>query len=151
MKNTNEEFVSFSTAELAKKVGFDWQVWEFFEGTSLKFSASVKVIWLSTNLPEAQNYNKSDDLFTPAEIHHISRPTQAHLQKWLRSKHIHIHICYLEETKRWNTDMYYIKSETILLNQVLQFSKNRTYEQALERGLLFVLKHLESNGSKSKR
>lgn len=126
MSSLKEELISFDTAKLAKKKGFN----------ELSNSCYNIIGVISNNIN-----NKNED-WTNNEIY--SAPTQSLLQKWLREAHkkeISITPVWSDETKT-STEycpwVYYTKQEEELVDEEPEFYK--TYEEALEKSLQEALK-----------
>ena len=119
-----EQLITFETAKLAKKKGFDIPVHYFVSDVS----------GYSANMNAVQDFNKEQASF-------YSAPTQSLLQKWLREKHN----CVVF-TKPWIGANFFISSDTfyseIYLNQYRkgETELEDTYEEALEKGLQEALK-----------
>jgi hypothetical protein len=126
-----EDSVSFETAKLAKRCGFAVPV---YYGVS-----SSKMNLLSKPGKGTYNWN------TPNK-HTISIPTQALLQKWIREvQGIHINVLYPTEEKDYiNTPHFKIQIlEKIPQHLAKKYTTRwdfRTYEEALEIGLVEALK-----------
>lgn len=128
-----ETIVSEKLAKLARQKGFNW-----FVNTLYIYGHLMECPDQFGTEPNKKNWNEDQD-----NNHFTSAPTQAFLQKWLRDEHnIHIHICYFEDTDKWNVDVYTLRQGD-LLNQPMQFCSNKTYEDALEVGLFHALKNIQ--------
>ena len=121
--------IKYETAKLAKNKGFSWgAIFYYNEGSDLRQLDSLV----------DSNYNNIYDKY--------SAPTQSLLQKWLRD--IHKIIVWVEPN-------YDFAEEQILLDEWFavitkgSFSNNKetkpfkTYEQALEEGLLKALQMIK--------
>lgn len=112
-----DQLISFETAVLAKEKGFD----------------------IECNI---QFHDKGIfQLATPENT--FERPTQSLLQKWLREKHnIHIEVycSKLEKdpSRKWRCEIKYISSP--FKRTTGHYYIGRTYEEALEQGLIEALK-----------
>jgi hypothetical protein len=116
----NEQLVSLDTARLAKEKGFNWDVFDYYYDGKLKR-------WS----PSTRNANKFGVPF--------SAPQQSLLQKWLRNVHgWHIRISI-------NLGDYYFDVESVMGTTYLKNQCEigyKSYEEALEEGLLYSLKLL---------
>lgn len=135
-----EELVSFETAKLAREKGFNVQTFDWYDYTG--------------------NYHKG---FIPHELHECPRykeyyaPTQSLLQRWLREeKMVHVEIahnpmyggfmpylCEIENGKYGVFTLLEANCHCIAMH-------NATYEEALEAGLQYALKHPEKWNDKEK-
>jgi hypothetical protein len=116
-----EQLTSFATARLAKIKGFDWPVKNF--------------MWI-----EEGNYERTNSVYYESDhnksAERRSLPTQSLLQKWLRDKHGIIVLpedeCHPEI---WVFNIHSKKG-------YFHYTKRayKTYEEALEVGLLEALK-----------
>lgn len=115
-----DQLISFNTAKLAKKKGFDLLTVNGI--TEYNVIKSGKY-----NLP--MDWNGSD---------FISCPTQSLLQKWLREKHnIEVISLRAEDFMFYKYKVSNIKKLKINLKAGFEFN---TYEEALEKGLQEALK-----------
>lgn len=121
--------VKFETARLAKEKNFDWSC-----NNAYDLSGNLGNYY---DIVEESPFEENDVDYDSLRY---SAPTQSFLQKWLREVHnIHIHICYFTESNTWNVDLYKLPNND-LINNPMEFSKNNTYEQALEVGIYEGLK-----------
>ena len=113
-----EQLVSFEVAKLAKDVGFN----------------------LKTHYCYLDEYN-----FKPfiEKVKCMSAPTQSLIQKWLRETYS----IYISIKTHLNLDGKYLFSFNYYLNNKIVKNNKRfkTYEEALENGLIECLKHLKKN------
>ena len=114
-----EAYVSFETAELLKKKGFDVACISLYlvDGT------------YSLIINEPKNYNEE----------HISRPTHQMALAWLREKDIYVDIVPHYINKRKKRFLYVIKDEHAFW-QSEEFFK--TYEEATEAAIKYSLENL---------
>lgn len=125
--NTHEQYISLETAKLLKKVGFDWEVYSFYD-------TNYKDI-LFTRRVACVNWNMSDSGYM------FSAPTQAVAMRWLREVNllnVEIETTYSSYHKRRCfrpairfLDEYYAK---------LYLDGVDTYEQAAEEAIQECLK-----------
>jgi hypothetical protein len=121
-----EQLVSFYTAKLAKDKGFDWEC----------------------SLMYASNGNICDKVYDFDNW--CFAPTQSLLQKWLREKHgiiVFVKIdlpkhFYISLTDKVNIIYKYNIHKNNLLD--IKFHEFKTYEEALEKGLLEALKIIKN-------
>jgi hypothetical protein len=81
-------------------------------------------------------------------VEYVSAPTQSLLQKWLREKHKLFVWVEPDEINKKSMCTYFIQSmdESIVINEFSEprfktwIMANKTYEEALEKGLLEALK-----------
>jgi len=125
-----EQLVDKETAVLAKEKGFNEPCWDFIDINNQEENV---ISWIGDTFEEKLEL----------AIYFVKcyRPTQSLLQKWLREKHnLHIHISRLAEGV-WNVDIYKLAPiDDILMNNPLEFSNNKSFEDALEVGLYQALK-----------
>lgn len=127
MENT---LISFETAKIAKEKGFNepCDSWFFENADGLHNNASE---WVNSMLA----------------IDDYSAPTQSLLQKWLREKHSIIVLVGLKESSLslYTPTIQYIASKTTSL--IAHFPTHfKTYEEALELGLIEGLKRIKQYG-----
>lgn len=120
-----EQLVSFETAKLAKEKGFSEPIMYAYDNKGNKYSR--------------------DSISHDFNIRGLlSAPTQSLLQKWLREVYdleVHIGLSYTNNKKSgYNTSLF---GKTFGNNKYLE-SKFKTYEEALEVGLLEGLKLVDS-------
>ena len=128
-----DTLISFETAKLAKKKGFDIPQNKMYSFGSEMFSSILEIKFHDGNKHECsiEPYNWNGKIGVTSTKYY-SAPTQSLLQKWLREKH--------------NIDVYCIPCETQLGNMTLWKSDDTfvgTYEEALEVGLIEGLKLIE--------
>ena len=132
-----DQLITFETAELAKKKGFDYKCRGYY------YSLSETVMSNGT-LTGAQNYNNpKKDKFAGSPYY--SAPTQSLLQRWLREVHDLDLYCtpdYLNvvKTREKVYDCVCVKCEAGNINLLFHLNDYTTYEAALERGLIEALK-----------
>lgn len=130
-----EKLISFETAKLSKEKGFDYAVMSYYSHpTEYKPELTLYNINEEDEL-DFRNWNKMDDF----PWRYFSAPTQNFLQKWLRGKHnIHISIIFDENTA--NTYYFYKINSGDGFIKKESMHTFKTYEEALEIGLLTALK-----------
>lgn len=127
-----ENYILFETAKLAKKKGFDWECWSYYDE---KIDKIQKWINFEEDGPLTNNHNSS----------YISATTQSLLAKWLRE----IHGLYVDAHPS-HTDNKLFKTtfvvEVVHLHKLKLYSgaeQNKdyfeSYEEALEVGLFSAL------------
>ena len=116
-----ENYVSFDTAKMLKKAGFDVPCTSQYTDNGFRWDNLSRV-----------NYNSCESLF--------SRPTQALAARWLREVH-HYAVCvwYSAEHEKWfhahgDLDNMMFDEEYSISDFIYD-----SYEQALEAGLQFAL------------
>ena len=134
-----EQLISFETAKLAKKKGFDWSV-SWYATHKRKAPTNPDSFY-----PELSTFKNWNDDANLNFYDRYSLPTQSLLQKWLRDIHnIHINIdCnaggwYYELMKCNGTTIYIEKGRN--KGMAYQGFNYETYEEALEAGLQEALK-----------
>lgn len=139
-----EELISLDTARLAKEVGFN--VTLRFSSVNHAYFPPIKEFkeFNYENLEDysqfnLKQYNPKDELIEKCGIPYYLAPTQSLLQKWLREKHkIHIDVVYFINqpinNELW-ADCY-----QFFVNGEAFHPYCKTYEEALELGLLKTLK-----------
>ncbi len=127
-----EQLISFETAKLAKKKGFNWCVLNHYEDELFK----------------NKGYLFQDDVKnTELEHYEYSAPTQSLLQKWLREEH-GIYVTVMPD-KSYDFGLLFnvvVKSDAkdymydLILRDGGKIMDLETHEQALEAGLIEALK-----------
>lgn len=142
-----EQLITFKVAKLAKEKGFNWEVY---------YSYDERV-----ELAEyAKNFNLDTDEVVDIRLDHlkidfngisnnfISAPTQSLLQKWLREVHnIHIQIFFINNSFRVKVKYFY--KDMIMSLPITRYA-HKTYEEALEKGLLEGLIKIKKQNNDSK-
>ena len=127
-----EELVTFETAVLAKEKGFDWGVRHYY-GSPM----NPHICYAKSDYAIPRDYD-SKDKGNPA--YYISAPTLSLLQRWLREiKQVEIVVSPRNKDK----GMFYGCS--VLTDDLHSSvgSEFKSYEEALEKGLMFALKLLK--------
>ena len=121
-----ENYVSFDTAKMLKKAGFDVPCTSQYTDNGFGWDNLSRV-----------NYNSCESLF--------SRPTQALAARWLREVH-HYAVCvwYSAEHEKWfhahgDLDNMMFDEEYSISDFIYD-----SYEQALEAGLQFALRLIKT-------
>jgi hypothetical protein len=144
MKQITEDYCSFETAQLLKEKGFDEECQGYFEvpNTSFPFSDKQKTRKVLNVLPKDWNSHLKECV----TYEHISIPTHQMALKWLREVHdLHI-VVYPwqadneEKAIHWCCTVY--KSFAHLGNDVYTNETPKSYEEAVEAALNYVLKNL---------
>ena len=131
-----EQLITFETAKLAKEKGFNILTrnhWSTYDNQGIEnnfLRKSYKADWNEKNIPYVSN--KLETLY--------SAPTQSLLQKWLREVY-DIDITVNSNNESRINRLY----EAVIYSDVIEeesneFSWFKTYEGALEDGLLEALK-----------
>jgi hypothetical protein len=115
-----EELISFETAKLARKKGFNWNTRRFYSPDG---RVDITMYSKNHNRPMSENY---------------AIPTQSLLQKWLREKY-HLHIQIIEYDKDGSLIIQITKNSQLVYDYMTSFDINE-YEEALEKGLQEALK-----------
>jgi hypothetical protein len=144
-----EDLIEFETAKLAKKKGFEAILYSYYESNSkelIQNHVTIRRTFKSeTGTPYGQN-TKEDYEAILSDIDNsldefILAPTQSLLQKWLREKHNIIVL--LEPVLGFSHIEFsmsiYTKKNIFSLTK-FHVSSNKTYEEALEAGLIEGLK-----------
>ena len=139
--NITEDYVSFETAKLLKKKGFNWE-WSPF------YSEQDRDKWARNNNYNIPNPNYDANIPFDSEILNVIAP-HVSLQmamKWLREKHsLHIQVFYdMEKSAFWASiipTMYPI-SDKIEQNTLSFDYKGITYEEACEAAIKYCLENL---------
>ena len=117
-----EQLVSFETAKLARDRGFTEYVENEYDSNGrLRFDHSTNAYYV---------VKRANDSISIA-----SAPTQSLLQRWLREVH-KIHV----ESRVSNVSGYFFRIKEYPANKIHLDSRYKTYELALEAGLLAALK-----------
>jgi hypothetical protein len=129
-----EQLVSFKTARIAKEKGF-WIA---------SYKCYDKAGFLNDTCNDEAVSFKYDYRTLPDKDKYLA-PTQSLLQKWLREVH-NIHIYVTSKTKTDNSVCFIPSGRTMpdtiknnLIVDVIIYSVNKTYEEALEKGLFEAL------------
>lgn len=136
-----ESIISFETAKLAEKKGFQELCLHYYNNGKLhapylENGSSTDVYYRVDleDLLENHNYKHlSGDFY--------SAPTQALLQKWLRELHNFHIIIIVDWTMEDIAFMYRLESDNYDSNGLSE--RHATYEQALEAGLIEALNMLK--------
>lgn len=136
-----EQYVSFETAKMLKRAGFDVPLYEFYVRTKTK-----EYIYVS-DVKENHNAYKWTEFDIPDFVDCCSRPTQALAAKWLREKH-ELHVLVEPYVSRMSADgkpfWYYticpVSSESYDADDdILGITRYKSYEEAMEAGLQCAL------------
>ena len=128
-----EELITYNTAKLAKEKGFNYPY---------IFPEQVGVL---------SCYSEIGDLGTSLmnnAIYNIQAPTQSLLQRWLREEHkIEVSISW-EQNMNWFYSIMWLWGTNAMITLELDDINNtksgyKTYEEALEQGLIEALKLIE--------
>ncbi len=126
-----EQLISFKTAKLAKKKGFDIKVETFYMGDSEDNFLH--------NAGKKDNWNNYKCILNESELSDdYSAPTQSLLQKWLREVHlisIKVDDFTYNSKIRYDVNVVPLGSQEDTPSEVL-----KSYEEALEKGLQESLK-----------
>jgi hypothetical protein len=144
-----EQLISFETAKLAKKVGFDWYVLTYYAKDVLKY-VPINDINPPSHIHLDFNWDKYSKQY--------SAPTQSLLQKWLREVHnIHVKVDdFIDDITgiEWDFEIVVIGTdidENGNYVPLISYStddpnrKFKIYEEALEQGLFEALKLIDNN------
>lgn len=126
-----EEFVSFETAKLLKKKGFDIPVHTFY---NIKGE-------LHSYIGDMVTHDVNSEVYINLEFYNA--PTQALVYRWLREKHLLNIDISIQNGGTWN---YGIEDITCPFDGGI-IPKHwddgfKTYEEALEAGIQYCLKNL---------
>src|SRR3989304_3680549 len=134
---TEDMLVSFKTAMLAKKKGFDWLIWYVYD---TKRPENIPQRYFHRyNWNTGTVYNYLNNLC-------ISAPTQSVLQKWLREVHkIHVNVDKEYDNNYWSTNICKLDGDFKWLLSGLdrKYTEFKSYEDALEAGLIEALKRIK--------
>lgn len=146
-----KQLISFKTAKLAKKRGFDWKCLYYYNiygeliANQISFwKHEEQAVFLGSDSPDSTFISKTYNVeallnsVNTIKLHKKSLwdvPTQSLLQKWLRDAHnFHIEIHNL-------SDVWWISIKKINSDNTLFISESYdNYEEVLERGLQKALK-----------
>jgi hypothetical protein len=116
-----EQFIEFETAKLAKEKGFNKEQNNFYHSHG----------YLNKTI---------NDFFVPR----FEAPTQSLLQKWLREVHdIDLDIYRNVLTEKYRVNEVYVNCKEIALDTYTEETEYKTYEEALEAGLIVGLKQIK--------
>ncbi len=129
-----EEYVSFETAKMLEEIGFDEPCdWAYYNDGKI---AAINAI----NSTLSRGY--------------ISRPTQSLAARWIREVHrIVVDVFFIPPSAKEDEWKYFIcKMDDLVLAGDFVSSKftYKTYEQAMEAGILFSLKLIINKQKKNK-
>lgn len=126
-----EEIITFETAKLAKKKGFTWDVKEAYYASKDELSKIMREeCW------NGYPVNTEDEAY-------LAAPTQSLLQKWLREVHKIIVEPWFYDNSNDFSVTYAIKvayPKTWHEHDEFVGDDYKTYEEALEQGLIEALK-----------
>jgi hypothetical protein len=123
-----EDVVLFETSKLAKKAGF------VFNGRTND--------WMQTTLPYNEDGTRDIQLRGSKEL--FPAPTQGLLQKWLRERHhIQVEVNFRKFGVKDCDGYYYMCATTKYHSMSAYYGKYKTYEEALEAGLLCGLESIK--------
>ena len=128
-----EELITYNTAKLAKEKGFNYPY---------IFPEQVGVLSCYSGIG-----NLGTSLMNNA-IYNIQAPTQSLLQRWLREEHkIEVSISW-EQNMNWFYSIMWLWGTNAMITLELDDINNtksgyKTYEEALEQGLIEALKLIE--------
>jgi hypothetical protein len=130
-----EKLIELETAKLAKEKGFEWLTRNYF--------GQINAEPFETHENSLDDYNSSRWDEKGGEW--ISRPTQSLLQKWLREVYnIDLDIYRNVLTENYRVNEVYVDCKEI--NNLYDYTEEieyKTYEEALEEGLIVGLKQLK--------
>ena len=139
-----EELITFETAVLAKKKGFDNREYHCFYGYRTDYDDKPKLYFFG----EASNSWNYISYGITKTYGHCNAPTQALLQRWLREKHnLYVLPDYIEVNESefhgheqneriWQANIFCLKE--LKIKAIAEWDRN--YEEALEKGLQEALK-----------
>jgi hypothetical protein len=143
-----EELISFETAKLAKEKGFTVETIEdvnnrIYWEKHPKYANKEQYYKEYCDLDELLTYEEHEDNGKP-----YSAPTQSLLQRWLREEHkIEVSISW-EQNMNWFYSIMWLWGTNAMITLELDDINNtksgyKTYEEALEQGLIEALKLIE--------
>lgn len=137
-----DELVSFETAKLAKEKGFDEPCSHYYVLDFQNFKADG--VLHKTGLPNDYDSNNILQFVKRTNQPHLSgAPTQSLLQRWLREEHeIFIEVTFVDSA---TNDWFGRVCARDIMSPVFEAhttEEHKTYEDALEEGLLEALKLL---------
>jgi hypothetical protein len=134
-----DKLIDFQTAVLAKEKGFDEEVLHFYKNAPSNHTTLIHVLEVDTHIKNEETW---------------SAPTQSLLQAWLREKYnIQIAIIPFADSS-WdeNSDRkyYYVVNPKMFYGFINKDESVgfKTYEEALEQGLLAALKLIKEKYEK---
>jgi hypothetical protein len=147
-----EEIVKFETAKLAKEKGFFYKTAQFYPTENPhSYNKDLQGVGILGTLHENNLYKKYTEIHEESGLleyqinTYISAPTQALLQKWLKDKH---NIIVLSEPvlgfSHIEFSMSIYTKKNIFSLTKFHVSSNKSYEEALEAGLIEGLKLIKS-------
>jgi hypothetical protein len=137
-----EDVVSPFIARIAKIKGFDWNTKTFYDENDKPHECSDQYQYCNNNLTKENTFSynaNGNDKFI------MSAPTQSHLQKWARHKHKTDIIPLPLQPNIYICNVYQQTKNIIQLTTIKENRKPiifKSYEDALDAGLLFFLKQL---------
>lgn len=131
-----DQLISFETAKLAKKKGFNEETSHYYDLIDNKLKHTIEGF---SNPNEDCMIDIELEWHNHSNFNRLAAPTQSLLQKWLREKHeLHVGIYYRNVDKSWITEIFYTRE--YMKNGRLPYTVHKTYEEALEQGLIEALK-----------
>ena len=142
-----EQLIEFETAKLAKEKGLKLETYTAYIGDEFFESEDKPNGYDGWDLAESQNWNNNSvyakdgggcfgcKLDNKKWFEAYAVTSQSILQKWLREEY-DIHIEIIPDREFWHTVMYPI----VCINDVGHYGNHKTYEKALEKGLIEALK-----------
>ena len=136
-----EQLVSFETAKLAKELGFNWKVRTYYG-----HACNPHIAYDKEDYSIPVDFN-NDDNYKGL----ISAPTQSLLNKWIRDVHKHyidIRICSIHDHDYGKYCVCRIFDISTGCDNLLLGITHKTYEKALEYGLLWTLNLIKAKDVK---
>lgn len=140
-----DTLISFKTAKLAKKKGFNKKVLFSYEYSDKKsFLYCGGVLYNSSKNKYGYTENLEYNLYnhnSHKKLKVYSAPSQSKLQAWLRKKH-NIHITITYDWHLFDVNIMSMQSNVSLESSLTGITPHKftTYEDALEAGLIEGLK-----------
>ena len=131
-----EQLIEFETAKLAKEKGFECSI---TDDTSFFLESLINDEWIRTGF--STNHFFSREKYDPKFKRFTIAPTQSLLQKWLRDEHdIDVYIIPNGMRDKGINDRLYHPQLWVKDLYQTELHSKKTYEQALEQGLINGLK-----------
>ena len=116
-----DDFIKYEQALALKELGFNKPCLAMF-----RYPLEFKMIKNKTGYPSGC---KNSKLLIEESV---AAPLYQQAFRFFRDKYnLHAHICYLEDSKVWNVDIYKLNSKNGgLMNDPMQLTGYKTYEEA---------------------
>lgn len=127
MNNLQKHFLPYELSKELKELGFDEPCLAFYYKITKELSAPLSS-WGIVN--DCRNFQPSYPSLD------CTAPLISQALEFLREKYrFHLHICFFEETLKWNVDVYKLGYQGGLMSIPGSMQDNDSYEQAQLAGI----------------